>query len=269
MRLGYIDYLNCFPFYFRMFEKEPLENVSIFPAYPSKLNTMIAKGELDLSPISSAAFPAIQNDVQLLSEFCLSSVGYVRSVVLVSNCPIEELNGRKVGLSSASQTSVVLLKLLLQKYYRINPVYVPSPPLPNLNMVDAALVIGNEAMSDSITRVKFMYDIGELWLLKTGYPVVFAVFVLRDESLASKRQSADAVITSFRKSLRCLESDHTALIKAASARYPEFGVSYIEQYYRLLKFTFTEELKNALQFYFDLAAEEGLLDKVNHLRCYP
>ncbi len=268
MRLGYIDYLNCFPFYYQMFEKEQLEDVSVVPAYPSGLNAMIAKGDLDVSPISSAAFASIQNDTHLLKEFCLSSIGYVRSVVLVSNCPIEDLGGRKVGLSSASQTSVVLLKLLLQKYYRINPVYVPSPPLPDFAALDAALVIGNEAMIDSIARVKFMYDIGELWLLKTGHAVVFAVFALRDEALARKRQTIDAVITSFRQSLQCLESDRASLIAAASARYPDFDVKFIDEYYRLLKFSFTDELRKALKFYFDLAAEEGLLEKVRDIRWY-
>ncbi len=268
MRLGYIDYLNCYPFYYSMFEKEPLDGISVIPAYPSALNAMIAKGDLDISPISAAAFASIQGDVHLLEEFCLSSIGYVRSVVLVSNRPIEDLGGRKVGLSSASQTSVVLLKLLLQKYYRVLPVYVPSPPLPDLSAVDAALVIGNEAMNDSIARVKFMYDIGELWLLKTGHPVVFAVFALRDEALARERRNADAVIASFRKSLQCLERDRASLIAAASARYPDFDAKFIDEYYRLLKFSFAEQLRSALTFYFDLAAEEGLLEKVRDIRWY-
>lgn len=268
MRLGYINYLNCYPFYYHMFEKEPLGGVSVVPAYPSALNAMIAKGELDLSPISAAAFAQIQNEAHLLKEFCLSSIGYVRSVVLVSNRPIEDLHGRKVGLSSASQTSVVLLKLLLRKYYRIAPEYVPSPPLPDLTRLDAALVIGNEAMSDSITRVRFMYDIGELWLLKTGHPVVFAVFALRDEALAREKNRVDAAIGSFRESLHCLENDRKALIAAASSRYVEFETPYIDEYYRLLKFSFTEELRRALRFYFDCAAEEGLLENVQDIRWY-
>ena len=44
MRLGYIDYLNCYPFYFRMFEKKPVPNISIYPGYPCMLNKMMAPG---------------------------------------------------------------------------------------------------------------------------------------------------------------------------------------------------------------------------------
>jgi chorismate dehydratase len=269
MKLGYIDYLNCYPFYYRLFEKENLDGVSVLPAYPSVLNASIARGELDMSPISSAAFPDIQNEAYLLRDFCLSSVGYVRSVVLASNVPIEDLQGKTVGLSSASQTSVILLKILLRKYYGITPMYVSSPPLPDLSNIDAALVIGNEAMTDVISKGKFMYDIGELWLIKTGYPVVFAVFALRTDALSAKKSFVNAIIASFHASLRCLETEREALIEGASARYPNINASYIDEYYGLLKFTFTAELQNALAFYYTLAAAEGLLKPVERIRWYP
>ena len=118
MKLGYIDYLNCYPFYYHMFEKQPLDGIEVVPAYPGGLNEMMRKGELDLSPISSAAFADVQNEVLVLPYFCLSSIGYVRSVVLNSKLPIEELDGKRIGLTSASQTSVILLKVLLEKYYQ-------------------------------------------------------------------------------------------------------------------------------------------------------
>ena len=49
MKLGHIDYLNCYPFYYHAFEKEPLKCVSIHSDYPSELNRMLAHNELDLS----------------------------------------------------------------------------------------------------------------------------------------------------------------------------------------------------------------------------
>ncbi|MCP4575530.1 MAG: hypothetical protein GY846_04530, partial [Deltaproteobacteria bacterium] len=44
MDLGYIDFLNCYPFYYHMFEKKPVNRVSIFPGYPGHLNTLMAEG---------------------------------------------------------------------------------------------------------------------------------------------------------------------------------------------------------------------------------
>jgi len=116
MRLGYINYLNCYPYYYHMFEKQPLPGVEIIPAYPSTLNAMMSTGELDMSPISAAAYADLEDEAVLLPDFCLSSLGYVHSVILASLAPIEDLGGKRIGLSSASKTSVVLLKILLQSY---------------------------------------------------------------------------------------------------------------------------------------------------------
>ena len=84
MEIGYIDYLNCYPFYYQMFEKEPLEGVKVVPGLPTQLNRMMMDKALDLSPISAATYADIQDDVFLLPQFCLSSVGYVGSVLLCS-----------------------------------------------------------------------------------------------------------------------------------------------------------------------------------------
>lgn len=262
MKLGYIDYLNCYPFYYHMFEKEPLPGVEVVPAYPSALNRMLAAGELDMSPISSAAYAGMQDDTLVLPDFCLSSVGYVRSVILVSNLPVEELDGKTVGLSSASQTSVVLLKLLLSRYFRVRPRYVESTPIPDLRALDAALVIGNEAMFDTAEPPAHTYDIGKLWLEKTGHPVVFAIFAARKSALSGMGETVERVTESYRRSLRCLETDRADLIAKAAARNPKINPGYIDGYYRLLKFDFIEPYKNALRFYYDAAAGEGLLAPV-------
>ncbi|HNU71158.1 MAG TPA: hypothetical protein PKL48_05540, partial [Thermodesulfobacteriota bacterium] len=104
MELGYIDYLNCYPYYYEMFEKRPLQGIRIIPAYPRELNRMMRDGELALSPISSAAFSTIDDRAVLLPQFCLSSIGYVGSVVLRSKIPIEDLHQKRVGLTRASET---------------------------------------------------------------------------------------------------------------------------------------------------------------------
>lgn len=265
MKLGYIDYLNCYPFYYHMFEKEPLPGVSVFGAYPSGLNAMMAKGELDMSPISAAAYADMEKDVVLLPHFCLSSVGYVHSVILNSLLPIEDLHGRRVGLSSASKTSVVLLKILLKSYYSIDPVYVPASPSPRLKSseMDAALIIGNEAMKQEMSP--YTYDLGDLWLRKTGYPVVFAVFAVSEAAARNNLVQVRAVTESYYKSLACLDLERATLLEKAAARYP--GISFdLDAYYRSLEYDFVDELKTAFEFYLSRASELGLLGKVGPLK---
>jgi len=268
MRLGYIDYLNCYPFYFHMFEREPLSGIDVMPAYPSSLNRMVKGGELDMSPVSSGSLTGMNGHVLLIPDFCLSSVGYVGSVLLRSTIPIEELHGRHVGITSASETSAVLLKILLHRYYHADPIYqVTSPNPSSLDGMDAVLIIGNEAMVSSHEPIQYSYDLAELWLRKTGFPVVFAVFVVRDDAIAKYGREIASVVRSYHRSLGCLAREEDRVVAAACDRYPDI-IYDIRSYYRLFRFEFKDDLKAALQFYLDTAVELGFLTGGTRLRYY-
>jgi chorismate dehydratase len=264
MKLGYIDYLNCYPFYFSMFEKESVKGIRIFPGYPCMLNRMMASLELDMSPISSATCAEIVDEVVLLPQFCLSSVGYVGSVVLSSKVPIEDLNRRKVGITSASHTAAVLLKILIKNYYNAEPIYMPTGPRPALKDIDAALIIGNDAMVKISEPAPYMYDLGDLWLRKTGFPVVFAVFAVRERIVEKYESEIKAVVSSYHNSLVYLKKDKENVILKAQEKYPDI-IYDINTYYNLLKYEFDEDLKKALLFYYSVASEMGLLKEVKKI----
>lgn len=264
MKLGYINYLNCYPFYYHMFEKEPLAGIDVMPGYPSYLNRNMREGNFDMSPVSAATCEDIWKTVYILPDFCLSSVGYVHSVILVSKLPIEELHRKKVGITSASHTSVVLLKILIEKYFNIRPVYVPSEPIPDFTDLDAALLIGNEAMVFEPEPEDFVYDLGELWLKKTTYPVVFAVFTVLKKSIETHEKEIKTVIDSYRKSLNCLKEEKERLIFHAKQKYPDIPYD-IETYFNLLKFDFSPRLKEALNFYLKTAGDLGFIKKIDKL----
>lgn len=264
MKLGYIDYLNCYPFYFRMFEIQAVNGISIHPGYPCMLNKMMADRQLDMSPISSATCAEIADDVVVLPQFCLSSVGYVGSVILVSKIPIEDLNQKRVGITSASHTSEVLLKVLLKRFYNLEPVYIPTQPRPVLKEMDAALVIGNDAMAISSEPIPYIYDLGDLWLRKTGFPVVFAVFAVRENVIEKYSSQIKSVISSYHRSLGCLEEEKEHVVSKARTKYPDI-IYDINSYFDLFKFKFDDKLKKALMFYYTVAGEMGLLKNVTKL----
>lgn len=248
-----------------MLERMALDNVEIVGGYPSSLNRMMKSKELDMSPISSGAYPDLQDSIAILPDFCLSSVGYIRSVILISKLPIEYLHRKKVGLSSASQTSVVLLKILLSKYYNINPIYIETSPKPSLDEIDAALLIGNEALMEMREPIPYTYDLGDLWMRKTGNPIVFAVFAIQQHALKRYDREIGMIVDSYKKSLQALQTEREYLIKKAMQRYPTIDFD-INTYFNLLRFDFTDELKRALEFYFAEAGELGLLRRTQSLR---
>jgi chorismate dehydratase len=264
MKLGYINYLNCYPFYHHLFENEHLQGVQVVPGYPSSLNKMMAETTLDMSPISAAAVSDMGGRILLLPQFCLSSVGYVGSVILVSRCPMEALHKRTVGLTRASYTSVVLVKILLEKYYHVQPNYTLTAPFSAPGQADAVLLIGNEAMIFQSSPNMYVYDIGEIWLQKTGFPVVFAVFGVRKAIIRKFAPEIRKVIRSYHASIECLKHKKEKVIQCAAAKYPDIDYD-INRYFSLLRFNFSDELKKALMFYFSVAGEMGFLKLVPNL----
>ncbi|MEK7721379.1 MAG: menaquinone biosynthesis protein [Elusimicrobiota bacterium] len=264
MKLGCIDYLNCYPFYYHMLEKEPLKGVTLLPGPPSALNRMMADKNLDLSPVSAAAYADMQEDVLLLPEFCISSTGRVRSVIMAGRFPIEELHGKKVGLTSASRTSVVLLQIILGKFYNCAPVYLAAGLRPGLKDYDAVLLIGDDAMTQEVDAAPYSYDLGEIWLKKTGLPVVFAVFAAARGTAADDPAGVKAVINSYRASLRCLMDERPELVARAALKYPAVNCD-ISAYLDTLRYEFTDSRKDALKYYFSAASELGLLKEVKSL----
>jgi predicted solute-binding protein len=194
MNLGYIDYINCYPFYHHMFEIEPLDGVRVVPGYPSELNRMMEKGELDMNPISAATYADLEDEVVLLPDFCLSSVGYVHSVILSSNIPIEELHGKKVGLTSASKTSVILVVRKGGGRNRISAHGRHNPNSPEMGMASPDCPAW---MRDARIAVPGRYTTAYLLLQLWQGGRVNAEFVRFDEILpgvASGRYDAGLVI---------------------------------------------------------------------------
>jgi len=268
MKVGYIDYVNCYPFYHTIFCHNSCSENEIIAGHPSMLNEMMRKGELDVSPISSAAYCDMQNSLYLFPDFSLSSEGYVRSVILMSHLPIEELSGKVVGLTSASETSRVLLKILLQKYYKINCTYVDVDAGKGMGECDALLLIGNDALRIPHKPVEYIYDIGDLWLRKTGHPVVFAVFALQKDIIPEKTPQVAQLVQCFNDSISMLHEKESVIVESAADRYKDIDFDICE-YYKLLKYNFTDKMKQALIFYYKEAAQLGLLKSVDRLQFIP
>lgn len=268
MNLGYINFANTYPLYHHMMEIRPLPGLDIVSRYPAELNALMASGGLDMSPISAATYADLQDDVVLLPEICLACQGVVKSVMLVSNRPLPELDGARIGLSSASHTSVILLKILMEKQAGIRPNYVPSPPRPDLREMDAALVIGNEALEAETFQAPFVYDLGELWQRMTGQPVVFALIAVQRDFAGRHPGKVAAVRNSYRQSLDWARARRQEFLAATARHYPDLKTD-LDAYFRVLKYDFSDPLKTALSLYFSLAAEQGLIPPVRNLNFLP
>ena len=188
MRLGRIGYVNCYPVYGAMDRGVVAPPATLVTGTPAELNDRLADGRLDVSVISAVAYAQRAEAYELLPDLAISSDGPVRSVLLFSRRPPEELEGARVLVSTASRTSVRLLELLARERWGVAFTAESAPAeradLARLAAVphDAVLVIGDGALLlTAARRYPYVIDLGEAWKAWTGLPFVFAVWAARRE----------------------------------------------------------------------------------------
>lgn len=204
MRLGRIGYVNCYPVYGAIDRGIVAAPATLVSGTPNELNDRLADGRLEVSVISAVAYAQHADRLELLPDLAISSDGPVRSVLLLSRRPPQDLDGARVLVSSSSRTSVLLLEeLALGKWgVAFEPVAAPTEPgdLERLAATahDAVLVIGDAAL---LLRARGAYphivDLGEEWKKWTGLPFVFAVWAARrDTDRAAVRDVHRALLAS-------------------------------------------------------------------------
>lgn len=260
MKLGHIDYLNAYPLYWKMLHGySPPKGVSLVSRAPAVLNAMMRSGELDVSLVSTATLPDIQNDVFVLPEYCIGSLGAVHSVLLLSKCPMTELDEQMISLTSESETSVVLLRYLLEHCEGLKPQYTTCRDGGNEEILPAAyLRIGNDALTADRTEYPYVYDLGQLWCELTGLPMVYAVFVVRSVVATGQDVLLAAVRKALAVSLAAARADRSNFVDIASAAYPTV-VADLSAYYEVLKYDLTEVYQRGLRMFFDKMADARLL----------
>lgn len=196
MRVGRIPYINCYPVYGAIDRGiVPLDG-QLVDGVPTVLNRLMRDGQLDVSVISAVEYAADAERYLLLPDLGITSDGPVRSVMMFSTRPAEELSGRRVLVSRSSMTSVALLELLFEHVWHATPQFVPADAeIADVQRFgddphDARLVIGDAALllntqltdggADALaprTAYRHAYDLGAEWKRWTGLPFVFAVWV--------------------------------------------------------------------------------------------
>lgn len=191
LKIGRIPYANLFPIFYYLERECPNSKYRFISGVPSKLNRMLRNGELDISPSSSIEYLRNKNKYVILPWLSVSAAGPIYSVLLFSKIPLEELNGKTIAVSSDSETSVALLKIILKEFYSLKCRFKPTDLRSIKNIFTdytAVLHIGDTAMKEAKKqRAPYVYDLGELWDKYTGLPFVYALWVVRKKIALEKK----------------------------------------------------------------------------------
>src|SRR5271166_2204332 len=181
LRISAISYLNTAPLMWDFEHGTGGADFDISYTLPSQCAQALRDGAADIGIIPAAAYTSIP-DLVILPGVAIASRRAVRSILLVSKVPREEI--RTVALDTSSMTSVALTKVLFEKWWGGGRTF--SAMAPNVEQMlkqhDAGLVIGDPALQ--IDRSRYItYDLAEEWIRATGKPFVFAFWAVRRASL--------------------------------------------------------------------------------------
>ena len=197
LRVGRIPYANLFPVFRALEQILPPGSVEFVEGHPRELNRMLREGTLDISPSSSIEYAMHPDRYLLVPEISVASREKVMSVVLLSNRPLDFLPDGPIAMTEASDTSVVLLEILMRRFLRRDNPLVRSPLSPEeaLRRFPACLAIGDAAIRATLERVApCVTDLGSWWLRETGKPFVFALWIVSRTAAETKGERLAAFV---------------------------------------------------------------------------
>ena len=257
IRLGDIEYSNCFPVHARLIDEGPPAGVSLVRGTPGELNAALAAGRVDVAPCSSIEYARHADRYVLLPDLAIASVGAVGSILFESRVPTAALDGRTIAVPTASATSVVLLRALLEQREGIRPSYRwfdQRAGDPIGSDTAAALWIGDVALRRAPGAGHVVTDLGRAWTDWTGLPFVYALWQARRSPAHAKaygRLQRELIASRawFEQNAEVLAGRHAARFGMAPDR--------LLRYWRSLRYDLDARLEEGLVRFWECAVRLG------------
>lgn len=259
-RIGMVNFINTAPLYEQWLRTVHRPEWQVTEAPPAVLNRMLYASELDLGFVSAHEYAVHPGEYKILADLSISATGPVGSVFLFSTVAPQELSGRLVLLTSQSQTSVSLVKIILEEFYQQTPRYVTGSlhaQLVGRDSPAAVLAIGDEALrivKDGCYPVQL--DLSAAWQQRTGLPFVFAVWAVREDFC---RTDPDTVVAIHQELLRCIaegKNNLPAICAKVASRIPMARTECFD-YLSRMEYDLGPQKQEALKRYFEYLVQRG------------
>jgi chorismate dehydratase len=126
---------------------------------------------------------------------------------------------------------------------------------------DAKLLIGDAALQSAFEDPTPHYDLGRLWLERTGLPMVFAVWAAPEPTADGLLDLQEALVNS----VRAARAEPETLAYEASNRYG-YPPGFLARYFEKLRYSFGPRERAGLLTFLEMARDAGQLDEVPELR---
>ena len=175
IKVGAVSYLNTKPLIYGFEQGMMQDDIELVIDYPANIADDLINNRIDIGLVPVAIIPLLKEHY-IVSDYCIACNGEVASVCLFSDVPLQEI--KTILLDYQSRTSVALIKILLEEYWKIEPSLIAAETNYENDIcgTTAGLMIGDRALAQR-SKNKYVYDLGQAWKEMTGLPFVFAAWV--------------------------------------------------------------------------------------------
>jgi chorismate dehydratase len=259
LRLGAVSYLNTKPLVYGL-DAYP-DRFDVRFDVPAKCAELLHEGRVDLGLIPAIEY--LRGQYAIVPQISIASDGPVATVAVFTRKPIDEV--KTIALDLSSRTSVALTRVLCAKHWKIAPKFTPAEPdlEAMLQRADAALVIGDPAFEiDPAKHHVTKVDLGVEWKALTGLPFVYAMWVGR--SGAATREQCDVLRQARDAGVANLEQIATQ-VSGGNTVLEQRSLTYLRDN---LKYGLGDSEQAGLKWFYELAAEVGLVPDVKPLKFF-
>ncbi|NTW34226.1 MAG: menaquinone biosynthesis protein [Bacteroidetes bacterium] len=248
-KISAVSYLNTLPFVYGITDSGFIENIDLHLCIPSDCSRNFLNKDADIALVPVAALSKMKSFI-LLNEFCIGSKGNVKTVLLLSQVPLNKIS--KIHLDYDSVTSVNLVKVLAHYFWKIEPEWINlnEQTESGIKSMESVVAIGNKTF-ELEKEFQYCYDLSTEWKKFTGLPFVFACWVaqtyVEPSKLAELTKALEWGILNKNKAIEKLFN---------KSEFPSVNINeYLENN---IDFTFDEQKHKALELFTNYLKELNL-----------
>ena len=162
IRISAVKYANTYPFIYVLTESGFDKKVILETDHPADCASKLINGKVDIGLIPVAVLPLLK-EYYIISDYCIGANGNVRTVMLLSNCPFEEIE--TIYLDYRSRSSVNLSKVLAKNFWKKEFEWIntsKSFDFVNIGLNEAVVLIGDQCFEYE-NRFRYKIDLALEW----------------------------------------------------------------------------------------------------------
>jgi len=145
------------------------------------LNLRAMRSELDVTAISAAVYPWIEQNYWILASGASVGRNYGPIVVAPRKFSSQELNGKRIAVPGLQTTATLLLKIFLEDFTSVEMSFDKIIAAVQAGEVEAGLIIHEGQLNYKDFGLEACLDLGKSWYDKYQLPIPLGLDVVRKD----------------------------------------------------------------------------------------